>query len=199
MPGIFSVHAAFFGLLQSVCVLAADAPRPLTDPIARKQVVQAIENSSQFADIVKDKSRLITSTVVHYHETLPGTRSESEIAESLHFDYATGKTIDTVYNVTQKQIVKVEAKEAYPTPLADEEVSKAKSLAAEKDDHVKALLQKYPGREQLNVQAIAPVISDRSDKRFGKRLAILMFVPKAKLGDAVSVTVNLTDGTVAHE
>jgi hypothetical protein len=181
-----------------VAAQVAETPKAITRQEERAMIQKALENSPAFAEAIKGKQKVVASTMVRYKDKPQGAATESDFVESLHFEYDTGKTIRTIYNLTDKKVVKIEKLEAYPTPLADEEVGQAKSLAAEKNDKVQALFRKYK-EDQIEVSALAPVIADRNNKRFGKRLAILLLTPKEKLADAVSVTVNLTDKTVSLE
>jgi len=127
-----------------------------------------------------------------------GAVAASEHVETLHFDYSTGKTIVTVYDVARKKVIKLEQLAAYPTPLADEELAQAKELARARDKRVRELYAKY-GEKKVTVDALTPVIASPKDKRFGKRLTILTLTPKEHLPDTVSVTVDLTDKTVSRK
>jgi Cu2+-containing amine oxidase len=172
--------------------------KPVTQPQERAMIQAALEKTSEFADAVKGKKKVVASTMVRYRDKPEGAPTESEFVETLHFDYDGGKTIRTVYNLTDNKVVKLQTLEAYPTPLAEEELAEARKLAADKDERVKALLRKYK-EEQITVGALAPVVSERKNKDFGKRIAILQLTPKEKLTDTVTVTVNLTDQTVSRE
>lgn len=192
------------GLIVSIILwdgaasFGADTPKTITQPQERAMIQEALERSPAFAEAIKGKQKVVASTMVRYKDKPEGAATESDFVETLHFDYDTGKTIWTIYNITDKKVVKIETLEAYPTPLAEEEITQAKKLAADKDERVKNLFQKYK-ENQVTVNALAPVIADKTDKRFGKRLAILVLTPKKQLGEAVSVTVNLTDKTVSRE
>lgn len=181
-----------FGLL----VLAAETPKLVTQASVRSTIQEALNQSPAFSEIVRGK-KVVPSTMITYKARPPGAATESELVEALHFNYDNGKTIRTIYNLTDKKVVKIDALEAYPTPLANEEVAEARNLAAEKDDRTRAVLRKY--RDQMTVSALAPVIADRANKRFGKRLAILVFTAKRNPADGVTVTVNLTDKTVSRD
>ena len=161
-------------------------------------IQDVIAKSSTFAAAIKGKKKVVASTLLRFKEKDDKADSEFEFAEALHFDYDSGRTIRTLFNLTEGKAVKVEALEAYPTPLADEEFNQAITLATEKDERVSALRKKHQEAD-LEIQALAPVISDKKNKRFGKRLAILTFMPKTKLEESVSVTVNLTDDVVLPE
>jgi hypothetical protein len=178
--------------------LGADTPKAIMQSTERATVQEALEKSPAFAEAVKGKSKVVASTMVRYKDKPEGATTESEFVESLHFDYDTGKTIRTIYNNSDKKVVKIETLAAYPTPLATEEIAQAKKLAEDKDEKVKALFEKYK-ENQVTVNALAPVISDQTNKRFGKRLVHLAFTPKEKPSDTVSVTVNLTDKTTSRE
>jgi hypothetical protein len=178
--------------------LGAEAPKPVTQPKERAVIQEALEKSAAFAEAVKGKQKVVASTMVRYKNKPDGAATESEFVETLHFDYDTGRTIRTIYNITEKKLVQVELLEAYPTPLAVEEITEATKLAKDKHERVRALLQKYK-EEKVTVEALAPVVADRKNKRFGKRLAILVMSPKEKLADTVSVTINLTDKIVSDE
>jgi hypothetical protein len=173
-----------------------DTPKPVTQPHERAQIQAWLEKSAPFAEAVKNKNKVIACTMTRYLEKPEGTATKLEFMEALHFDYDTGKTIRSICNEREHKVVKIETLEAYPTPLAAEELALATKLAKEKDERAKVLFKKY-NQEQITVEALAPVISDRKNKNFGKRLAILIFSPKKKLRDTVSVTINLTDETVS--
>lgn len=175
-------------------IVAGETSKAILQPQERAMIEGLLQNSPDFSEAVKGK-KVVASTMVRYKEKPEEAATESEFVEVLYFNYDDGNTIRAVYNLTEKKIVMIEAMEAYPTPLASEEIAQAKKLAEETNEKVKVLMRKYKNN-QVAVQALAPVIADKSDKRYGKRLAILIFTPKEKLVDSVSVTVNLTDKTV---
>jgi replicative superfamily II helicase len=158
---------------------------------------ESLEKSAEFARAVKDK-KVVASTMVRYKEKPADALREVEFAEALHFNYDDGTTIRTIFNLSRREVVKVETLEAYPTPLADEEVEQALDLAMEKSVEVRSLLEKF-NRDRVKLKSLAPVIADKKDKRYGKRIAILSLMPKEVLADSVSVTVNLTEKTVSNE
>jgi hypothetical protein len=160
----------------------------------RGPVLKELAKSPAFAKATKGK-KVVASTVVQYASTPAGAKEPQQMIEALHFRYDDGKTLRTTYNMSTKKVTKLEALEAYPTPLAAEEVAEAKKLAQKQDKKVNDLMMKYKGPE-LRVQALAPVISEKKHKLFGKRLARLVLTPKKQLKDSVSVTVNLTDKKV---
>jgi Cu2+-containing amine oxidase len=181
-----------------VATLSAESPKLITQPKERAIIQEALEKSPSFAEAIKGKKKVIASTMIRYKEKSEGGETESELVETLHFDYDTGKTIRAIYNMTDKKMIKLEKLAAYPTPLTEDELAQARNLAEDKDEKVKALYKKY-NKNQVTVEALAPVIADRSNKRFGKRLAILVLTPKEKAAETVTITVNLTDKTVSRE
>jgi hypothetical protein len=161
------------------------------------KILKEVESSPEFVKVAKGK-KVVASTVVRYKEKPEGADSEHELVETLHFDYDDGKTIRTAYDLSSKKVVKIDLLEAYPTPLAPEEVKAAKTLAKEKDPRAKELARKYTEKE-LEIQTLSPVVADKKSKLYGKRLAIVILRPKAKLAETVSVKVNLTDNTLVKD
>jgi hypothetical protein len=188
--------AAGISLSFGLPAFGAETPKLVTQASVRNMIQEALNQSPAFSEITRGK-KVVPSTMLRYKARPPGAPTESDFVEALHFNYDNGKTIRTIYNLTDKNVVKIDALEAYPTPLASEEIAEARKLADEKDDRARAVLRKY--RDQIAVSALAPVIADRSNKRFGKRLAILVFTPKRNPADGVTVTVNLTDKTVSRD
>jgi hypothetical protein len=176
----------------------ADTPKRVTDPEERAAILDALKKDPQFAAIIGGKRKVVPSTMVRYRHRPEGAAAEAEFVKTLHFDYDTGKTIHTVYNMTEKRVTNVETLEAYPTPLAAEEKAVATKLAEAENEDVKDLFRKYKEQE-VTIQALAPVIADKAHKHFGKRLAILVLSPKGNHADTVTVTVNLTDKAVPRE
>jgi hypothetical protein len=166
---------AGISLSAASVAFGADVPTLVTQTSLRNMIQEALNASPAFSEVAKGK-KLVPSTMIRYRATRAGATTESDLVEALHFNYDDGKTIRTLYDLTDKKVIKVDALEAYPTPLANQEIAEAKKLASEKDERAKALLQKYRDNE-ISVGALAPVIADRANKRFGKRLAILVLAP----------------------
>ena len=162
--------------------------------VEREALLKEIAKSPAFVKATKGK-KVVASTVLQYAVIPAGSKEPQQIIEALHFRYDDGKTLRTTYNMSAKKLTKLEALEAFPTPLAPEEITDAKKLAQKQSKKVSDLMTKYPGPE-LGVQALAPVISEKKHALFGKRLARLVLTPKKNLKSTVSVTVNLTDKKV---
>ncbi len=121
--------------------------------------------------------------------------SEAELAELTYFDYASGKTIRTIVDLEEKITIKTNDFEAYPAPLAKDEEERAVELARESSDPVKALY----ANGDVSFYAMAPVISDREDKRFGHRIVFLTFTQtNESKSDQVRVEVNLTNNSISE-
>jgi hypothetical protein len=175
---------------------AGDSPIPVRSPTDRAAIQKAMEGEPVFLKEVQGK-KVVPSTVVEYTEAPEGSKQEERFVRALFYRYDDGKSIRALLNRTTGKLVKVEVLEAYPTPPNEAEEAKAKALAIAQIEDVKALLEKYK-EEGVTIEFQAPVISDRKDPRFGKRLVTVYLTPKAANAGAISVTVNLTDGTASR-
>lgn len=176
----------FTVLFAAPAIPATSAQRAAIDSIIRKL--------PEFEALVGKKNKIVASQFLLYKDD-DGGDPKSELVDTLHFDYTTGKTIQTTYNLTSKKLVAIHALAAYPTPLAETEQDLARKLARDKDERVRKLLIKYPN-DRIELSELIPVISKPNHKHFGKRLVILFYRPMDNVEDTVSVTVNLTDETV---
>ncbi|MEX0679685.1 MAG: hypothetical protein WD063_21630 [Pirellulales bacterium] len=158
----------------------------------RREIYQAVERSPEFRKATNDYKKVVATAAsrILYEED-----PQRDVMEVLHYRYDDGKTIRTLFNAADNKSIKTEELEAYPTPLADEELEQAKKLARSQEKRVNDLFVRHE-EEEVTVRALAPVISDRKNKLYGKRLAILRYMPMGKPAEAVTVEVNLTDGVV---
>src|SRR5262245_5075385 len=105
---------------------SADEPRPPLTKKEKAEVFKLIEESKEFKEAASGKKKVVPASAWSYREK-DGKR-EVEFVETLHFNYNNNQTIRTLYNRTDKRVVRVESLEAYPTPLADEELERAKKI-----------------------------------------------------------------------
>jgi hypothetical protein len=164
-------------------------------PHERAWIQDLLEASPDFVRATEDKRRIIASTMTRYKDIPREAIGEAEFVEALHFDYDTGSTIRTVYNLTERRVTRIEALKSYPTPLSEEEIALATKLAIDRDDKTRELFLKSK-EDKITVNALAPVIVDKTSNQFAKRIAILVFRPMEPPAEPVSVTVNLTDGSI---
>jgi hypothetical protein len=163
-------------------------------PKAQEPILKVLTASPQFLKVTEGTKKMVVCSVVQY----TGKRGELKgkpLAQAMHYRYDDGVTVRTTLNLADKKVVRVERLVAYPTPLAPVERREALALAQEKSPEVKALLEKYK-EEERSVEVLVPVVSQRDNRLFGKRLVSLRVVPNARPEDSAAVMVNLTDRTV---
>jgi len=177
-------------LLLAAAVAHGQHAEPVQPP-ARETILGWMQKSPEFAREATGK-KLVLCSVVRYAAD-PAAGLPQDIVEAVHYRYDDGVTLRTVCTPADRKVVEVEALTAYPTPLAPEEIEAARALAREKD----AVLQKILAEGgTLAVETVALVMAERSNKLFGKRLAVVIARPKT--GAPVWVTVNLTDRTIVR-
>jgi hypothetical protein len=122
-------------------------------------------------------------------------RPAQAIAEVVYFRYQGGITIRATVGLETMELLKLEELKAYPTPLADEELAQAVTLAKKESPAFRSL---YAGAGEKNIELdhLAPVVSNPEDPRYGHRLVILMVAPRGKPEGVVKVEIDLTRGTV---
>jgi len=164
----------------------------------RVSILKGLQKSPEFLKAVQSKTKVVVCSMVSFRARATGALKEEPLVETMHYRYDDGVTVRTTFNTTEKKVVKVEQLPAYPTPLATEELRDARTLAQEKEPAVNALMKRYK-QADLTIQTLNPVVSNRMSKLFGKRLVILLIAPKDKPEERVTVTVNLTDRTIARD
>jgi hypothetical protein len=174
---------------------AGDSPIPIRSPTERAAIQKALEGEPVFLKEVQGK-RVVPSTMVEYTEAPEGSKQEETFVRALFYRYDDGKSIRALWNRTTGKLVKVDVLEAYPTPLNEAEEARSRGIAIAQIEEFKALLEKSR-EESVTFEFQAPVISDRKDPRFGKRLVTVYLTPRAANAGAISATVNLTDGTAS--
>ena len=191
------IVAVLFAFAPAAPLRAASEPRPaspeqigaanlvLENTGAKKQMMSAAAASAPTAP---PRQQLVRASIV----SAPTEQSpEREIVEMLHFDYSDGRTVRSRVDLTNKKVLKVERLAAYPTPLAEEELRKAISLARDLAPAVNALYQEDTAK--VKVEPLVPTIADPNDPRFGRRIVDLNFRLERK---NARVSVDLTTGTI---
>lgn len=177
-------------------VTAAAEPEPLVlSAEERAGIVRRVEHCGTFRTAAigrTDPRRYLT----HFwaYELKAGKEAPRRLAEVTHFKYEGGETIRTTVDLGTREVVKVEVLKAYPTPLAPDELTAAVSLAKEKSPAVRAFYEKHPN--DVQVQALAPVVADAKSPRFGHRIALLTFRTKKDARDSLLIDVDLTNRTI---
>ncbi len=118
-----------------------------------------------------------------------------EIAEVVYFRYQGGLTIRATVDLKNMELLKLEELKAYPTPLADAELSQAVTLANKESPAVKSLYTRV-GEKNIEIDHLVPVVSNPRNPQYSHRLVILMLAPRGKPEDVVKVEVDLTRGIV---
>lgn len=180
---------------MGVSFVAAESLRSIDSPSERMDLQKAFETAPQFRREVAGRKKVIATTMTLFSTRASPSSAEQQVVEALHFRYDDGKTIRTMFNATEQKVIRIDILEAYPTPLAGEEIEKAKELAKAKDAKIRQLIEGTP-QEQLKIEFLSPVVSDKRDPRYGKRLVIVIVSSKDAPGSE-KVTLNLTDETVS--
>ena|SRR5262245_15276968 len=185
----------------SLATAGAQDPRSELTGAERTALLKEVAASKEFATAIKESKKVVPVRVRTYTEAVDG-KPEARFAEVLHFNYADGRTIRTVYNRTDGRIVRVESLEAYPTPLADSELARAKQIAEKSEARAEFVRR---NGDRVEVTYLAPVIADPKHPLFGKRLVTLIYRTKAdpkqadQTADSLNVQVNLTDEELVKE
>ena len=113
-----------------------------------------------------------------------------------YYRYKTDEAIVATVNVATKEVLKMEHILHLPTPLAEDEVTEAKELAMKNDQVTKAL---KPYGNKVEVSVLVPQVGEGDKKRFGHRLALLMFRVGQDYLVSPRVLVDLTEQKVEVE
>jgi hypothetical protein len=124
-----------------------------------------------------------------------GAGGPEELVEVLYYKYEGGVTLRAALDGRTGDLLELEELKAYPTPLADEETQEAIRLAKEKSNAVRQVVANAPAGS-LGVYAMPTVISLPSDLRYGHRIVLVTFYPKAGSKPTAMVEVDLTQKTV---
>ena len=183
-------------ILALACLATPAARAAEKTALAAQEVssaAQRIESSAQFEKVAARQSdpRMYLVTAARY----PASAKKPEIIELVYFKYEGGVTIRATLDAQKNEVLAVQALRAYPAPLAREERDEAVRLARALDPGARAL---FAGAkpEELEIELLAPVVSDPKDARYGHRLALLTLFRKAGGGPGVMLEVDLTRGSV---
>ena len=156
---------------------AAAADKPL---VARGSVGLGIPNlSSTFAGLKGKTVRPLVAPIVAPASApeQPVARGEKPAADAARavvtrYEYATGVTTRTTVDLGTGKALDVRRDVNYPTPLADEELEQAITLARQKVVEFESVMKgANPG--DLSVSHLAPVDNDPSSATYGHRLVYL--------------------------
>jgi hypothetical protein len=156
---------------------ATAADKPL---VARGNVGMGIPSlSSTFAGLKGKTVRPLVAPI-----EIPGTASERPVARGAkppvdaaraivtRYDYATGVTTRTTVDLGTGKALDIRKDVNYPTPLADEELGQAITLARQKVTEFDSAV-KGANPSELSVSHLAPVDNDPSSATYGHRLVYL--------------------------
>lgn len=124
-----------------------------------------------------------------------GASGPEELHEVLYYKYEGGVTIRAALDGKTGELLEIEELKAFPTPLADEEIQEAIRLAKEKSNAVRQIVANAPAGS-LGIYTMPTVISLPSDLRYGHRIVLVTFYPKAGSKPSAMVEVDLTQKTV---
>ena len=175
-PGPSGIDDALLKLAENSLLTA---PGLLSE--VERQFLQG-QADGQIRDNVKDK---VYRTQV---QMLPEKGSKKILVT--HYRYKNDETIRQVIDVDTKKVVKIEKVAHMPTPLAQEELARARKLALANPE-----LKKYlePYGDKLKIDALCPRVPEGAPGH-GHRLADLIFRVDGDFLSGPRVTVDLTDG-----
>ncbi|MFN0053560.1 MAG: hypothetical protein ACKV0T_15380 [Planctomycetales bacterium] len=157
----------------------------------QQEVVRRVEAAKSYrqAAVIDADKRIYVVDLWAYE--MRRAKPPRRMAEVLHFKYEGGETIRTTYDLNAHKVVKVEKLQAYPTPLAAQELTVAIEVARQNDHRVETLFGE--DNESVLTELLVPIIADKNSPRFGHRIAKLMFRANPDAVETVSVEVDLTD------
>jgi hypothetical protein len=188
--------------LALVCLASTAARAAETAALDAQELGAAarrVESSAQFEKAAARKSdqRLYLVAAARYGGGLdePENPGAPEILELVYYKYEGGVTLRATLDARQGTVLEVQALAAYPAPLAREERAEAVRLARDRDPSARALFAASKP-EEIEVELLAPVVSDSADARYGHRLALLTLYRKTGGGPGVMLEIDLTRGSV---
>ena len=173
----------------------APSPAPLSEDEQRRAVAIAERGAETARLLAVDRSVLSDVELVR-DKSLEEAGRPDRLALVTHYRYPGDLTIETLVNITREQVLEVRTAEHRPTPLAVDEVERAKTLAFENPD-VRAALP-VPV-ERIVVEPLLTSAGSPDDPLFGRRVVRLLFkVGRDYLAQPV-VLVDLTGERVIVE
>lgn len=192
--GLFRLWIGMSGVLLACTVLGPPASaenRELADTELRA-VLERIEASEAFQRAAaRERDPRLYRVGSWAYESEPEGGRQRTLAEVLYFKYEGGITIRVQIDLDSLAVQQVEALEAYPTPLSPEEEAQAVSLARENSEAVRSLLARS-GEDEVDVEMLNPVISNRDDPRYGHRIVYVTFRRNTGNPESAMVEVDLT-------
>lgn len=183
-----------------VIVLAWISPALSTDPVPvsddeRRGVLQLLEDSGRLKDLLATRREGVPKPALIFVKkyVLPKQGEASPVRfVTMHYNYETAHTIQTVVDLQGKKILEVEDLGTdYPTPLGPEEFKRALNLAKEKVPQVAAL---YRDGAKVTVEPLTPQIVNPQHPLYRKRATNLFFHPEDEKRRSLKVVVSLLDG-----
>jgi hypothetical protein len=181
-------------------------PLPRDEKDKALQVEQAAVQATTrdfFADPkVRDYANKVTAGPQYVTSISAMPRPEPgmpRVAQVTRYQYAGGITVHTYVDLETGKALSVTPYVNYPTPLAPEEVERAKRLAFEQVPEVGSAIVSQKGAE-LTVQALPVIVSSKAEPNYGHRIAILQYqAPGGAPLNIPPVHVDLTSGKAYAE
>jgi Cu2+-containing amine oxidase len=178
----------------SVAALAP-SPAPLSEAEQRRAVAIA-ERGPETARLLAAGRSVVADVELVRDKSLEEAGRPDRLALVTHYRYPGDLTIQTLVNVTREQVLEVRTAEHRPTPLAVDEVARAKTLAFDDPDVRAALTVPL---ERIVVEPLLTSAGSPDDPLFGRRVVRLLFkVGRDYLAQPV-VLVDLTSERVIVE
>ncbi|MBL8851846.1 MAG: hypothetical protein JNG89_19395 [Planctomycetaceae bacterium] len=174
--------------------LSADPAALLADPAERAAIVSSVGKTPAVEEYKQGKRVLLCALAPLADSGSNATDAAAGLIEALYYRYDDGTTLKATFDPASNATTAV-VLEAYPTPLADEEFQKALEVA---DSQLAAFKAVRAGRtdDEVVVDYLVPIYSNRTSPLFGKRVVILTAYPTGAPEKRIQATVNLSDETL---
>ncbi len=122
--------------------------------------------------------------------------ADPQRAMVMRYDYATGVTTRTTVDLGTGRALDVRADANYPTPLAQEELDQAVSLARQKVSEFDAILKAArPG--EVTISHLSPLDNDPQSTTYGHRL-VYLWLSRPKRTDQILVDLSTNEVVLDH-
>ncbi len=121
---------------------------------------------------------------------------QAQRAVVMRYDYATGVTTRTTVDLGTGRALDVRKDVNYPTPLAQEELDQAVTLARQKVSEFDAII-KSARPEELAISHLAPLDNDPSSSTYGHRL-VYLWIQRPTRSEQILVDLSTNEIVADH-
>lgn len=160
--------------LQVALAVEEQAIGDLMETPWQSVIYEGLTESLEFTFAAQEGKSVVTTVAL---AGSPSTRDAGQARHAIvtRFDYRTSSTFRTTVDLEAEEVVALERKLLYPTPLADSERALALEIAREARSDWRAILENAPD-EEIELTILVPVDSNHRSPTYGHRLVRMRIV-----------------------